>query len=767
MRRTLQISMSLLLLTAAGLSQYALTDDLLLPPQTALGKAANQARLLKSDPTLATELDALRQLGQPTTPETEAVTPGTGGADDALDLLPQAGFAAKIPPAVNPQQTPPNATPELPQQLPTQPSGNQQTPLLPNGDSDLLTSGGPLGGGDLLGGGELLGGGDNLLGGNNGLGGGAAAGPLSSLGPAAPSPTAGMHNPHAGVSPHSGASSTARPLGAAQSGKDPHEAIWTEHAYPSAETCKTCHQSHYEEWRSSSHAYAMVSPMFTRFEQAMVDYTKGTVGHFCMRCHSPVGTQLQIPRTTSALDMPPVVREGVTCIACHHVNESYGRSNGDRRIEPGDIHAPVGSPSNGAGIAHAIANAQSLKLKTDASQTGAGQHVHNGSFFYEPLKSGDVCKSCHQVSVHPGIFLEVVHSQYRASPAHAKGIKCQECHMGAVPGKPYGYEQAHIAELGGKPYGEPRAHANHNFWGPGYSIAHPGIFPFNPKAKQFTPREWLQFDYRAGWGTDSFEDHVAAGTVFPPAWESVDDRIDGRRIVDANLAKNQEKRGSAAMTLEAGMHIGTPNLLSSPRVGYPLKVGFKLTNISEGHNFPTASLGAQPQSWLNVVLIDPDGCRVWETGYLDTKGDLADMHSVDVAKGIVRPDLQLVNLQTKFLINNGLRGTDREAALPVNFSVDQLPFLRPGAVPVTVLNHPPLIRMESHALPPLGTRHVKYKIPAAAFAKPGAYRLSYRMRCRTEPMYFMRQINATPDMIQRMLENMQDICLGEKSFLVR
>ena len=43
--------------------------------------------------------------------------------------------------------------------------------------------------------------------------------------------------------------------------------------------------------------------------------------------------------------------------------------------------------------------------------------------------------SCHQVAVHPGIKLEVVWEQYRASPAAAEGITCQECHMGKVPGE--------------------------------------------------------------------------------------------------------------------------------------------------------------------------------------------------------------------------------------------------------------------------------------------------------------------------------------------
>ena len=599
--------------------------------------------------------------------------------------------------------------------------------------------------GDLLGGDDdLLGndGGDDLLAGDDAMG---EDDPLAGMGPAA------------GDKAKSGAAK-----------KDPHEDLWTESMYPSAETCKKCHPAHYEEWRGSSHSYSVISPMFTRFEQAMQLYTRGTVGHFCMRCHSPVGTQLEIPRDSSLLDAPKVVREGVTCIACHRVNEHYWRgSNGDRRIEPGDIHQPVNTGGNGRGAAEAIARADELKLKLSPHDTGPGQAMHNGVRFFEPLTNSDVCVSCHQVAVHPGIYLEVVHGQYRAGPAAKRGVTCQMCHMGAVPGKALGYEEGHIAEISGKPYGKPRRRSNHNFWGPAVPIAHPGIFPHNPDAHRYTPRQWMSFDYRAGWGTEEFEKHVNDDMAFPPPWDTTDDRRDARKIVEANMLKIQEKKESAIITYEAGVHISKPIFYEQPKPGRGLKIGFKVSNKSDGHNMPTASLGAQPQLWLNVALINPEGKRVWESGYLDRNGDLADMHSIEVAKGRIHPDKDLFNLQTKFLINNGLRGTDREAALPINFSFDQLPFLRPGAVPITVLNHPPFIRMEAHSIPPLDHKIAKYNIPASAFSQPGPYRISVRMRERLEPIYFMRQINSTPDMIRRMNENILDLRPASYTFWVK
>ncbi len=139
------------------------------------------------------------------------------------------------------------------------------------------------------------------------------------------------------------------------------------------------------------------------------------------------------------------------------------------------------------------------------------------------------------------------------------------------------------------------------------------------------------------------------------------------------------------MTLAGAVQVDGPEFARPPLAAEALKFSYRVANISEGHNIPTGSLGAQPQMWLNVVLINPQGHRIWETGILDSNGDLADVQSEDVNHKRISHDAQLFNLQTKFLVNN-IRGTDREAPVPLNFSLDQLVFLRPGAVPVSVLN---------------------------------------------------------------------------------
>jgi nitrate/TMAO reductase-like tetraheme cytochrome c subunit len=550
-------------------------------------------------------------------------------------------------------------------------------------------------------------------------------------------------------------------------GKDPHIDLYMENCYPSAITCGKCHPKVYEEWRISAHAYAGISPMFHKFEMAIAQLSTGTIGTFCLRCHAPVAMHLNRPREASVVDYEHVLREGVTCVVCHRVAEVYNRHNGERRIESGSIFDPVFGSTYGEGLAKALQEKDKYKIKVDPNDKRAGQAIHLSAIHFDQLSDSSYCASCHQVAVHPGIALEVVWAQYRAGPACKKGISCQDCHMGQVPGKPDGYEMAHCAEISGKPVNEPRKHASHMFWGPIAPISHPGLFPHNEKSLRWSIDDWLCFDWRAGWGTDSYEKSPLSKRVaYPNKWNSSDERRDARKIVDENLKLLAVKRESSVVVMEAGSKLDGPFFKHDPALGNDLSFHYVVSNMSEGHNMPSGSLGAQPQLWLNVVLISPSGRRVWESGYLDSNGDLCNNHSLEVAAGRARADYQLFNLQTQFL-TTGVKGTDREMYLPINVDFDQLPFLRPGNQPISVLNHPPFIRMEARSIPPLGNKVARYRVPAELLTEPGAYRLSARLRSRMEPIYFMRFVNATPDMEQRMIENTLDIHPRSDEFILR
>ena len=713
---------------------------------------------------------------------------------------------------------------------------------------------------------------------------------------------------------------------------DPHGSLMSEESYPSANQCSVCHQKIYKEWASSNHAYSSISPMFHKFEQKIYDLTKGTIGSFCVRCHQTVGTQMSEPRETPLWERSQVSREGVTCITCHRVNEQFGKVNGERSIVAGDINAPVYNSGDGSGLEEVLKRKGELKIATDKTERGTQGHAKVIKF--PQISSSEFCSSCHQVAVNLGIKLEVVWEQYRASPAAKEGVTCQACHMGKVPGVDSGYEKAPVAVINGVEINPNRDHHNHSFYGPGTSIAHPGIFPHNVDAASWEIRDWLKFDWRSGWGSEEFEESIEAyseafegidealetigastqanafsvmdeslatlasrladtgrmvlpikeaqdahealsdvldaefdedaaqaileglvqiadaveedkkekatnaikniqatlktfkgiwteksraeniaaihetiGTIltdlgaaknvetanalyteasqniqklqilaasgisfhsqiwalkvilkvdFPPVWADIDDREDAHEVVAANLKELEIKRELKYQVMANGSKLDGPFFSSVPGVGKALSLSYLLENTNNGHNLPSGSLGAQPEIWMNVALINPNGKNVWESGYVDSNGDFADVHSLDLAAGKIEHDSQLFNLQTKFLTTN-VKGTDREMYLPVNLDVDQLPHLRPPGQPTTVINHPPFVRMEGRSIPPLGNRAAKYTIPESAFETPGKYRLAVRVRSRSEPIYFMKFVEATDPMIQSMNERMVDI----------
>ena len=548
---------------------------------------------------------------------------------------------------------------------------------------------------------------------------------------------------------------------------DPHaRAVFADNLYPPAKVCGECHPNQYKQWSLSSHAYAAVSPMFNKFEQRINDISRGTVNYFCVRCHTSVGTALGEEREMAWWDRTPAAKEGITCVTCHRVGEAYGKVNGARRITPGSIHEPVFGPYDSMGGLKAISNARGNGIlvtidELDRPAEGSKKWIrmHQTAIQSDLIKKSEFCQACHQVAVYPGIKLETVWEEWRASPAAKEGITCQACHMSKNPGYDEGYEKGWAACVNGpilgadgkyscpdgQQFNSTRDLTDHTFVGPGYPISHPGLFPLRREDSPFTPQQWLTFDWRAKWGSDDFERNVPASTSFPPEWRNADDRRKAWVIVQENLGRWKDREQQRLKLMEGASRLDGPYFDSPREAGKPFSFHYILRNLNKGHNLPSGSLGAQPELWLNVALIDPDGKPVWESGHVDKNGDVADLQSQEVGDRTMKPDYQLFSMQSKFLTTN-LKGTDREMYLPINLDFDQDPFIRPGGAPTSILNHPPNARLEKRSIPPLGHRTAHYKVPAEAMKKTGTYKLVARLRGRTEPIYFMEFVFATTEM---------------------
>ena len=326
-----------------------------------------------------------------------------------------------------------------------------------------------------------------------------------------------------------------------------------ESPYTSAKVCGECHPKQFDEWSVSPHAYAQLSPVFNAMHGKLVQQTNGTLGDFCIRCHTPVGMNLNEPAFMENAKRNIASREGVTCVVCHRVAHDYGKISGRLAFVEGDVFDPVFGPSGDSILMDAIRE-EGLQDSADAP---AGQKVHGRADKLPELTESAVCGACHDVTLNNAFRLEEAFSEYKSSPAALRGESCQDCHMGLEPGKPSGYPEGPAAIVGGKPT-QTRRITNHMMAGPDYSIVHPGLFPHlpqefgNPDRQELRPffaeltagryrmdpsgtepeeiPLWLDFEHLGGWGEEAFEDEFA---------DLIDDLSD--RVDEADEADEAEQ----------------------------------------------------------------------------------------------------------------------------------------------------------------------------------------------------------------------------------
>ncbi len=511
-----------------------------------------------------------------------------------------------------------------------------------------------------------------------------------------------------------------------------HEALFSEDRFPSATTCKTCHPDHYREWSVSAHAYAQMSPVFNAMHGTILKITNGTNGDFCIRCHTPVGMNLNEPEFMSNIDRHPTSREGITCIVCHRLKNPYGKVSGRLAIVEGGIFETVYGSRGGAELQRVIDGGG---VNTNPERSGLD--IHASAERLDQIDTSGFCGTCHDVNLVNGFRLEEAFSEYKSSPSSGRRESCQDCHMGKEPGRVSGYDEAPAAVVNGQPT-TPRKRTNHMFAGPDYSIIHPGIFPHNTEAAELaTIREWLTFDHQAGWGTDEFEEQVADDFEFPPRWRSADDRYDARDILDDNLALLAEADKQRLEVLRAGYVMEDIVVERADSDGIEFKV--QVRNDTDGHNVPTG-FDAERLVFLQVTVTDGNGEVVFRSGDLDPNGDVRDAHSLYVHDGELPLDKQLFSLQSRFLVRM-LRGGEREQVLALNYSPDPLPFLRPSTRSTVLLGRPVAARKHRLTLLPQQSLWPRYRVSEKELeGSTGPYRARVKLLAGMIPVNLVHEI---------------------------
>ena len=534
-----------------------------------------------------------------------------------------------------------------------------------------------------------------------------------------------------------------------------HASVFAGDRYPSATQCGSCHPRHYREWSGSQHAYAQMSPVFNAMHGKILKLTNGTNGDFCIRCHTPVGMNLGESEFMSNIDRHPTSREGITCIACHRLNQNYGKLSGRLTVVEGDLTQPIYGPDGASeGLEAAI---EKGGLITDAERSG--RQVHGEVEEFSAISTSGFCGTCHDVTLVNGFRLEEAFSEYKNSPAAKRGITCHDCHMGKEPGRVLAerddpeflrknYHYGSAAKVGSFRTPE-RKLTDHRFVGPDYSVLPPALFPLNIDAIKeesekddltargmATIREWLEFDWEAGWGTDEFEDEVSEDYEFPERWASIDDRYDARDIIDENLELLEEMTEARLQLLKNGYQLGEVVVEEPGRKGLEFRV--EVRNGTDGHNVPTG-FDAERLVWLHVRVTVANGDVLMESGDLDPNGDVRDLHSTYVHNRELPLDEQLFSLQSKFITRN-VRGGEREQVLAINYSASPLPFLRPETRSSVLLGRPGGARKHKQGIAPNGQRWAEYRVDRDRLDAPGPYRVAIELKAAMIPVNLLNEI---------------------------
>ncbi|MBI1313890.1 hypothetical protein GC176_21565 [bacterium] len=469
--------------------------------------------------------------------------------------------------------------------------------------------------------------------------------------------------------------------------------------FPSAKECRACHPKQYEEWSRSMHAYAQHSPIFEAFNLTLQERTSGTIGTFCSRCHTPLGTALGENGQRRNVNRSRLSMEGVTCVVCHRMERPYYKANTRRHIAPGRLSEVC--------MYGPFSDAVSLSENSHGSQ----QLVS--------IRSSAFCGACHDVTSPQGIRLEEAFSEWQNSPAARRQLTCQHCHMGPVQGIPTLEEDRPLGYAAMAPVGNGETFAtakrplsDHTFSGPDYSILPDTEFP--------EKLDWMyEKDYRQ---TDLLTEHEK---------RSLNDL---RRRNRRQLRIAQEKRYELLKN-GAELCVDVPNCAEC---GGRFNVAVAVRSRFDGHNFPTG-FTEERQFWVSVEVCDPAGHCVFSSGTFDANFDLRDEHSHAVEAGEASWDADLLNFQSKFVALTN-RGTERSVILSVNRHLTPLNFLRPADSPVAAFGRHSSFRISKGSLPPLSTVNRDYAVRLPK--TPGDYHVRVRLNYRHIPPHLMDEIGA-------------------------
>jgi hypothetical protein len=337
-----------------------------------------------------------------------------------------------------------------------------------------------------------------------------------------------------------------------------------------SEGCGTsgCHKEIYDEWQVSAHRYSAMDPAFQAVQKVMGEQNGPESTRYCGGCHDPIslfsGTKNIFTENLTSL---AGYQEGVSCIACHAIEETDIKGN---------AHYVLRQPER---YMFELEDGETARFMRDFI-IRAYPRYHVESLQHRLFKSPEFCAACHKQFIDQEINkvgwvqLQNQYDNWRKSRWNHEGdpnktIECRECHMPLIDsndpgsGDPMDYNRTV----------NDKKHRSHRFLAANQFIPKLLDLPGADEHIKLT-EEWLQ------------------GKIEIP---EIADKWQSGPAVPIEL-----------IVPEKAIH------------GQEVKIQTVITNNKVGHDFPTGPLDII-QAWVEVVVKDQNGKEIFVSGTRDDR----------------------------------------------------------------------------------------------------------------------------------------------------
>ena len=335
-----------------------------------------------------------------------------------------------------------------------------------------------------------------------------------------------------------------------------------------SERCGTsnCHEQITAEWSVSAHRWSALDTAFQGIQKVMGEQNGATSTRYCGGCHDPVSLFAGVKNLYAGdLTARAGYREGVSCLACHSIQETDVRGNADYVVSQPDRYL------------WELSDSRLGKLASDFLIRAYPRH-HAQSLGKRITRTPEYCAACHKQFVDEEVndvgwvqlqnqYDNWKNSRWNHEGEPGKTLECRECHMRLTDST----DPARGDSVDAIRSHDDGKHRNHRFIG----------------SNQFMP-QLLKLD---GW-----EEQVR----LTHEWLRGETEI-------PEIASRWESGPAVPIELK---------LPGSATPGEAIPVQVVLTSNKVGHDFPTGPLDII-QAWVEVTVTDASGREIFSSGRVD------------------------------------------------------------------------------------------------------------------------------------------------------